>query len=184
MSAKEPLTFNGVGDEAVTKATGKPWSEWLSILDAADAVTWPHPQIARWLAEVQGVPDWWSQMVTVGYEQARGLRKKGQKVDGFSASLSRTLPVALDSLYAAAAAPGTRAAWLGDAPFAITTATENKSIRGVWGEDGRVDLNFYAKGAGKSQITVQVSKLPDEEVIARHKALWGAALDRLKELLT
>ena len=41
----------------------------------------PHRQIAEYVSS-QGTPDWWSQMVTVGYERIRGLREKGQRRDG------------------------------------------------------------------------------------------------------
>ena len=62
--------YAGVGSEAVQAKTGKTWAEWFAILDAADAQTMSHPRIARYLQEEHSVPDWWCQMVTVGYEQA------------------------------------------------------------------------------------------------------------------
>ena len=34
-----------------------------------------HKEIAEYLNEKRGVPGWWSQMVTVTYEQERGLRE-------------------------------------------------------------------------------------------------------------
>jgi hypothetical protein len=60
--------LNGVTSEAVRKATGKTWDEWLTILDAAGGQKMQHPEIAKLLSEEYGTPDWWSQMVTVGYE--------------------------------------------------------------------------------------------------------------------
>lgn len=49
--------------------------------------------------EKRGVPGWWSQMVTVTYEQERGLREKHQKADGYSVSASRTFEVPINILY-------------------------------------------------------------------------------------
>ena len=41
----------------------------------------PHKQIAEYLYEKHGLSGWWSQVVTVVYEQERGLREKHQKSD-------------------------------------------------------------------------------------------------------
>ena len=32
-----------------------------------------HREITAWLSKAQKLPDWWAQMVTVGYERARGF---------------------------------------------------------------------------------------------------------------
>jgi hypothetical protein len=37
-----------MGDEALNTATGRGWDEWFTLLDAAGAADWPHPQIVRW----------------------------------------------------------------------------------------------------------------------------------------
>jgi hypothetical protein len=68
------LRLAGVRTEAVLKATGRAWDEWLRVLDRAGARRMPHEEIAALLARKFAVPGWWCQMVTVGYEQARGLR--------------------------------------------------------------------------------------------------------------
>jgi hypothetical protein len=66
---------DATGDDAVRAATGKPPEEWFALLDGAGAVEWPHSQVAAWLVEQHGIDPWWSQGVTVRYEQARGRRK-------------------------------------------------------------------------------------------------------------
>ncbi len=91
----------GVSSAAVQRATGKTWAEWLAILDAVGARQMAHPDIALYLSREQGVPDWWCQMVTVGYEQARGLRAVHQKTDGFTANASKTIGVPVARLFAA-----------------------------------------------------------------------------------
>lgn len=52
-----------------------------------------HKDIALWLRENHIESGWWSQMVTVGYEQARGLRQKHEKPTGFDVGRSKTFPV-------------------------------------------------------------------------------------------
>src|SRR5436190_22306263 len=85
-TAAKALRYAGVGSDAVLRATGKAWDEWLRVLDRAGAKSMGHKEIALMLSRKFSVPDWWSQMVTVGYEQARGLRKLYEKADGYSAS--------------------------------------------------------------------------------------------------
>jgi hypothetical protein len=175
--------YAGVSSEAVRAKTGRTWAEWFAILDEAGAQTLSHLQIARDLQEVHGVPDWWCQMVTVGYEQARGLREAHQKTDGFTASASRTLGVPLAVLYEAWADESKQAVWLGEAGFTVRKATPDKSLRITWSDGSGVDVGFYAKGEAKSQVAIQHSKLPDAETSARLKAFWSAALDRLKAIV-
>jgi uncharacterized protein YndB with AHSA1/START domain len=180
----EVLRLAGVGTDAVAKATGKAWHQWLAILDKAGAAGMPHKAIAAMLAERFGVPAWWSQMVTVGYEQARGLRKPHQKADGFAASASRTVAAGLDRLYGAWADPGLRALWLGAAPVDVKRATDGRSMRITWKAGGSsVDVNFYPAGEGRSKVQVQHGRLPDEKSRAAQKDFWTDALDRLKAML-
>ena len=182
-SGANGLRLAGVGSEAVLKATGRAWDEWLKVLDRAGAKALPHKEIARMLYDKFEVPGWWSQMVTVGYEQARGLRKVNQSATGFSANASRTMDMALDKLYAAWSEPAQRAKWLPDAPIEIRAATQGKSMRLTWKTGGSsVEVGFFAKGAGKSQVQVSHGKLTSEKAVARQKAYWAEALERLKAM--
>ena len=66
----------------------------------------------------------------------------------------------------------------------IRTATPKKSLRILWGDGkSRVDVMFYAKGKGKSQVSVDHRRLADGKEAARMKSYWSQALDRLKERL-
>src|SRR4051812_24972888 len=99
--AVKSLRYAGVGSDAVLRATGKAWDEWLKVLDRAGAKSMAHKEIALMLSRKFSVPDWWSQMVTVGYEQARGLRKLYEKADGYSATATKTFGAAVDRVYGA-----------------------------------------------------------------------------------
>lgn len=90
-----------VSDKAVKAKTGKTWPVWFAILDKWGAKKKPHREIAKYLREKQKMPSWWCQMVTVGYERARGLRAVHQTAEGFSAQRSKTFTVPLSRLYAA-----------------------------------------------------------------------------------
>ncbi|MFN2497782.1 MAG: hypothetical protein ABR557_01720 [Pyrinomonadaceae bacterium] len=91
-------------------------------------------------------------MVTVTYEQARGLRDMHQKPAGYQISVSRTVNTPLAKLYKSFANAKSRSAWLAETGLAVRTATPDKSIRVTWnGKKTSLEINFYSKGAGKSQ---------------------------------
>src|SRR6478752_2994115 len=75
---------DGVGDDAVLQATGRPRDDWFELLDAGGAQALTHKEIATVLVARHGVDPWWAQSVTVAYEQARGIRRPGQKQLGTS----------------------------------------------------------------------------------------------------
>ena len=178
------LRLAGVGSDAVLRATGRAWDEWLKLLDRAGAKAMPHKDIALMLSRKFAVPDWWSQMVTVGYEQARGLRAVNQRTNGFAANTSRTLDIPLRRVYEAWSDPQLRSRWLLDAPVEVRRATDGKSIRMTWTVgDSDVDVGFFARGADKSQVQVEHSKLRNATAVAKQKTFWSDALNRLKALL-
>jgi uncharacterized protein YndB with AHSA1/START domain len=169
-----------ISDEAVIAATGNDWATWFHILDSVGARTFSHKAIVTYLAETQKVGPWWQQMVTVTYEQARGLREKHEKPSGFQVSRSRTLPLPPEAVYNAWKDEQQRLRWLPDPGFTIRAERPNKSLRITW-IDGfsTLDVNFYKKGADKCQVTVQHSKLEDAAQAEAMKAFWGKALEKL-----
>jgi uncharacterized protein YndB with AHSA1/START domain len=173
-----------MSDEAVQAKTGKVWEEWFKILDKAGAKKMNHQEIVAFLREKHAVGPWWQQMVTVAYEQARGLREKHQKTSGYSANSSKTFAVPLAKLYKAWSETKLRRRWLTEEGILIRKATPEKSMRITW-SDGKtsVSVNFYAKGEAKSQVALEHDKLPDAKTVAKIKTYWAAALERLQNIL-
>lgn len=180
---KQP-NAGGPGDEAVLAATGMDWQSWFEILDQAGARGMDHKGIVAYLKEQHNVSPWWQQQVTVSYEQARGLRKVHQRPDGYQISRSKTLLVPVSLLYAVWEEAEQREAWLGKVEMEIRTARQDKSMRITWLQPlGSVEVNYYDKGVGKSQVTVQHSKLVTADQAEEMKAYWSQALDHLKAYL-
>jgi uncharacterized protein YndB with AHSA1/START domain len=173
-----------ISDDAVKAKTGKEWSDWFAILDAAGAQKMSHKEIVAYLSEQQGVGDWWRQMVTVEYEKSRGLRAKHQTTGGYQVSRSKTLSSSADKVFAAWEDPQIRERWLPEALLAVSKATPNKSLRAAWGDGrSRLDVELYPKGEGKTQVTIQHSRLENAEEAERMKSYWGEALERLASCL-
>ena len=172
-----------MSDEAVEAKTGKTWARWFKHLDAAGAKKMSHQVIVAHLSEKHGVGPWWQQMVAVTYEQARGLRDKHEKPQGYEISVSRTVEAPAGKAFNAWTDEKIRKMWL-PANFKIRKATTDKSLRISW-EDGKTSLSvaFYPKGRDKSQVVAQHSKLPDAKSATKMKKFWADALDRLKIVL-
>jgi uncharacterized protein YndB with AHSA1/START domain len=178
-------THNGVGDAAVRKATGQGWNEWFKILDDAGASLMEHAAIATLLGETHSVPEWWSQTITVGYEQARGLRRKNEATDGFQAGVSKTINAATAKLYRAWEDEATRTRWMGDHKVEIRVANTDKNIRMTWlvqgpDEGSSVEVYFWPKDANKCLVQVQQRKLADAEAVQRVRAFWSVKLENLR----
>ena len=177
----------GIGDEAVRKGTGKAWKEWFAILDRARASELDHKGIVAYLAGRYDFSGWWMQMVTVRYEQERGLRELHQKPGGYQISGSRTIGVPVATLYRAWSDARARSRWLPGARLTVRKATRNRSMRITWVDGATsttsVDANFYAKGKDKSQVSVQHSKLESRTAADRMKKHWSERLGVLKETL-
>ena len=173
-----------MSDEAVQAKTGKTWKEWFAILDKAGAKKMTHQEIVKYLNTKQGVGPWWQQMVTVTYEQARGLREVHQKPGGYEISVSRTINAPIARLYHAFANDKARNAWLAEEGLAVRKATPNKSMRVTWNDvKTSLEISFLLKSDNKSQVVVQHSRLPNAKASATMKAYWGKALDRLRTSL-
>ncbi len=183
-SKQKHLTAGGIGTEAVKAKTGKGWDEWFAILDKAGAKKMNHKEIVAFIDKKYKGSAWWQQMITVAYEQVRGLREKHQKSDGFQISKSKTVDKPPPVLYKFCFEEKLRKLWLPQSKFTLRKSSENKSMRMTW-IDGKtvVEFQFNEKDSGKSQITVQHSKLPNKTEAARSKKFWSESLERLKIML-
>lgn len=195
------------GDDKVLAATGRRRAEWFALLDDDGAASQSHGTIAALLMERYGVPGWWAQSVTVAYEQARGLRRPGQRPDGtYEVNVSRTVAASRSEIFAFASDDVARRLWLdgalsevalGDEPVLLETvgATAPASVRWRWpatargGSDrGRVilaltDAPDRADGtpSGKVRATVQHSRVLDPDDLPALKAFWAERLEALRD---
>lgn len=170
----------GMSDEAVKARTGKDWAGWFGTLDAAGATQLKHGDIATLIAKQYGIAGWWSQMLTVEYERARGMRLRHETAQGFSVSITKTIDTSLAKLYAAVTQPAQRKKWFPKGAFTQSSQTKNKYFRGAWKKNARLEMGFYPKGTGKAQIAVQIGKLAKPSDVEPERAVWKAALTKLK----
>jgi len=173
--------LSGMSDASIRKGSGRHWSEWVKVLDAKSAATMQHRDIAEYVSSL-GVPGWWSQSVTVGFERIKGLRARGQRRSGkWEAGKSKTYPVPVAKLFKAWADAKTRKKWLPE-KVTIRTATSPKSMRIAW-EDGTVISLWFGDKGAKSVVAVQHAGLASKEDADRFKKFWSERLDALAEVL-
>jgi hypothetical protein len=190
LSAEEPEATArprlATSDEAIRQRTGRGWEEWFDLLDEWGAAERTHREIARWVAEQQGVVPlaWGAQAVAGSYERARGLRAVGEHPDGFTITASKTVAVPVDRLYEAFVDESLRARWLPEDELRQRTALKPRSVRFDWGDGAtRVNVAFSAKGEAKSVAALEHARLADANEAERMKAFWRERVATMKEVL-
>ena len=167
-------------DEVIRANTGRGWDEWRDLIDA-----WPgrddgHAAVAAWLHEQHGVPGWWAQSVTVGWERITGRRLPHQVADGtFTANRSATIAADPEALRELLLDADSRE-WLfpGLGPQLRSRPT-SKTLR-IGLTVGVAEIAMAPKADGRVTLTVSHAKLPTADEVGFWKEFWGdwlAALD-------
>ena len=187
---KDASRKGGSSDEATRRATGASLEEWAQIIRAAGLADASHKQIADFLALERGVPPWWAQQLTVGYERLYRARPVGATADGgFQIGVSRTFGISAAKLWDFLVSPRGAALISGDGPDAAetepTTLRPYSHIRMRW----RLPLwKGYSilqvrvaggKDAESATITFHQEKLPDAAAREDMRRRWSEVLDAL-----
>ena len=174
----------GIADAKIKERTGCTWERWVAALDYHGADRMSHRDIALLVKTKYKVGPWWTQTVTVGYERIKGLRARGQQRDGsYEVSKSKTYKVPVAALFAAWSDARLRARWLDNTIGRVRSRSENKSMRLDGSDDSVVVVGFTAKGAGKSAVAIEHSKLKDRAAADALKQYWAQRLDALGQVL-
>lgn len=181
-----------ISNEAVVKATGRNWMEWFTLLDKAGARKMVHRDIARILHDrylgtnsqkggtnVATRGGWWSQMVTVEYERARGLRQVNEQADGFLVAVHKTLPGSVIGL---------QKKWneiLKSKPVAQKQLVRlpSKTKRAMFryrANVGGVVVTFDDRGNGKARIMVETIRLPKKSLVEPARVFWKGVLTQMQ----
>lgn len=175
----------------VERATGRSWDEWLRFMEAIGARDLDHRSIAlKVYEELDGTieqPGWWTQSVTVAYEQHIGRRIPGQRSDGtFQLSVSRSTPRGMAELMAA---------WR-------TFAADDEAVQGivvagepkVSGTDRRITWRTKARDGssvvvtsepkrnGTASLVVNQMGLASLELNDAARETWAAVVERFLAL--
>lgn len=179
----DPAEVTNTSSEAAEKATGKPWAEWMTLLDEAGGRAMNHKQLVAHLKQHFDVSSWWQQGIAVTYEKSRRLRETHEMPGGYEISRSRTLAAAVAQVYEAWTDEAMRRRWLPGLDLEPRTARPNKSARFGLDDGTNIEVSLTEKGAEKTTVTVRHNKLRDGDASEHWKAYWVEALGRLGEFV-
>jgi uncharacterized protein YndB with AHSA1/START domain len=191
-----------ITDEAVKKATGKGWEEWVKILDKEGAEKLNHKEIARLLFDKGYIKSgWWCQSVTVGYEYAKGLRSVGEtKTQGVEIGVSKTIPVRADKLWRYVFSNEGLKIWLGEIDgFKLEPGFKFQTKDGTVGEIRTVKANeririsylpkdfnkpstlqiYFMQKIDKTSLGFHNEKLENKKMREIMKKHWGEVLSNI-----
>lgn len=185
---------------AIEKATGQPWAEWVKFFESIGAKDLDHHDIVLhvydYMEQLPGGPaksgkqpggqspsGWWSQNVTVAYEQHIGRRVPGQDHKGeFSVAVSKTLPGNMDQ------ALETWLAYVQDitefddsaiTPVKVSKTDKWRHWRTSLSDGTKLVVSIFEKSPGKSSLTVTHEKLKNAEHIEQKRTFWKQFLANL-----
>ncbi|MGD9714027.1 MAG: hypothetical protein AB7V46_18505 [Thermomicrobiales bacterium] len=167
-----------IRDEAVIAATDHSLSHWYAFLETHRGSEMSHKEIAELLRTKGGVVPWWSQMLTVAYEQHIGRRVPGQDCDGeFSVSVSKTLNgMSMDEALAWWERSVAGKDMFADIPISRgpdTSMTEKwRYWRAGLADGSAINVNIYEKAPGKASLSVQHVQLESTDHIDHWRAHW------------
>ncbi len=162
-------------------ATGQGWEEWLAFLDGIGASELSHTEIARRVFDTGKASGWWSQSITVAYEQQIGRRIPGQDCDGeFATSVTKTCSATMDAVLARWTGFMDRRDELGG--IGISRGPDS-SVTEKWRywrcglEDGsRVSVTINQRTADKALLSVQHERLELVDQVEHWRAFWKELL--------
>jgi hypothetical protein len=172
-----------IGHEAIEKATGKSWSEWLVFFESIGAPQLNHKEIAQKAGDLGGAPPWWRQMVTVAYEQHIGRRVSGQDCNGqFSVSASKTIVGTLDVALEIWKTKAKGHTEFSDVPISRAPELSQTEKWRYWrcglSDGSRISVNFSAKPQGKAVISIQHERLESMEQVEHWRKFWKEFINR------
>ena len=165
--------------KALETGTGQSWEYWLEFLESINARELPHDEIAVRI-NTHGANSWWSQGITVAYEQHIGRRIPGQTCDGdFQVTVSKTIGGNMDDALEI---------WLkrveGMTEFNGVKVTREPTISQTekwryWRcgleDKSNVSVNIQTKTGGeKSSLAINHDKIQEVGDLEKWRAFWKA----------
>ncbi|AGZ41725.1 hypothetical protein [Actinoplanes friuliensis] len=170
----------------VERATDRTWDEWLTFMDGIDARNLDHQAIAlKVYEELQGKVDplgWWTQAVTVAYEQHIGRRIPGQRPDGtFQTSVSKATKLGMQDLMDrwvtfAATDPDVQKVIATDPRVSGTDRRITWRVKAA--DDSFITITSEPKPTGTATIVAGQQGLQTPELNLEAKQFWAATLTR------
>jgi hypothetical protein len=174
----------------VERATNRTWDDWLRFMDGIGAADLDHQAIAlRVYEELDGTVEplgWWTQAVTVAYEQHIGRRIPGQRPDGtFQTSVSRSttsgMRELMDRWAEFAAGDETVRDIVGDGDPRISGTDKRITWRTKARDGSSVVVTSEPKKNGTASLVVNQMGLATIESSEQARERWAVVVTRFLE---
>lgn len=171
-------TSSSTSDEAILKASGRTWSQWMSELESKSFSQWSKKDRLKMLRLDYGLSNLWASRVDAAYAACMSDPVCALKAQ-FGVSISKTFHYPVGDVYDRAMQ------WFeSENRVQLRDIQRSKRLHGDWlTDDSRIDVVFHAKGTDKTQIVVQHEKLTSETDIDIMRNFWKQQLDQMVESL-
>lgn len=203
---KPPATDTpDVTDSSAREKTGKTLKQWFALLDESGGIAKGRRELVNHLFAAHKLDEWWATTVVVEYERAKGALEKDGKPKGYSICSTKTVAAPLERVFAAFGEAKDLDRWLGARTMVefkdggalqngdgdratFQRIRANKDLRLAWEHERRapgsqVEVLFAAKGAGKTGITLNHTRIQARRDADELRAGWSAAFEQLKQHL-
>jgi uncharacterized protein YndB with AHSA1/START domain len=192
-------------DASILKHTGKARDVWFDDLDGAGGLEVGRRNLVMHLYDKRKLDEWWSTSLVVEYERARGDKEKDGRPKGYSICATKTIGAPVERVFEAWTDLAQLARWFGPRArvewkeggllesadgerCSVGRVRANKDLRFAWEQGARapgsqVEVLFAAKGAGRTGITLNHTRIQDRRHADELRSAWGGAFDKLKSLL-
>jgi hypothetical protein len=173
--------------DSIEKGTGITWDEWLDWLNSQGAKDLSHTEIAKLvnqkLKDKIESAGWWSQGITVAYEQRIGRRQAGQRNDGsFELSVSKIRDASREEAFRQYTKELNNVTKFNSCVGANKRTSETP-VRSYWRcdlEDGsKVTWAVEKKEPQKSLLVITHTGLTSSDVASEWKGFWKEYIDKL-----
>lgn len=198
-------TINRVSSEAVYKATGKTWADWIAFLNTRCSPESTHKDMVRILKEEGSVESgWWQQTIAVGYEFVRGSRVLGETVNaGFEVGVQKTVNIPVEEAWQLLSSETGVKIWLGEVEdielikgkILHTTDGSSAEIRSVkrgeririkWQPHDNTNPSTFqitlTPAGGKTSIRIHHENLDGEKSRSEMQGYWKEILEKFSSI--
>lgn len=179
---RESTNLTHVSSERLFTATGKNWTQWLSLLDNELA-------FQKSITEIKSIiSNYFEGDLTIlnfilqNYMHEKGILDRLPKQGDLEITSTLTIESPLHVTESAFTDVSLRNAWLPEVD-SILKLNPGKNLRFAWQNAQVVVVTFNPKGPGKCQVSLQHSKLPDMISSVEMKSFWKEKLSSLARLL-
>ncbi len=195
-----------ISSETIQKRTGKALEEWAGIINESGLGDAPHKDIASYLYENFDLDGWWSQEITVLFEQSANRRILGQTAgNDFQLGVSKIFNCNARSVWNLISSPMGMQYILGEKKrlndirdvsglsktgieYQVTTLLSGSHFRMKWKKAGWnnysiLQIRVTPKSGNKAVLTVHQEKLADSDVRNNLKTCWTGMMHELEKLI-